>query len=219
MHRLINLILIAAIAVVGARVYTTWSLEEPQIAAEPRGRGPQGSEIPSTARTPAPPRLASAIAERDLFDESRRAVTDTSEVSAPLPPPDVELVGVLLIGGAHEALIKEKGQEKSRHVVPGDAVGDYTVVAISPTEVVLASPAGEKLPLPLKLKLSGQAPPPQHRVGTPTPAAPTSAGVPTAGQPANLRTTPTVQSPVANVRERLKELRRRRREQTGEVDQ
>jgi hypothetical protein len=217
-QRLLNIILVAAIAVVGWRVYTTWSQDEQELAPHRAVRPP--ADLPPTARTPAPARLQVTIVERDLFDESRRAPAVKSveaEPAAPLPPPDVELVGVLMVDGDYEALIREAGQAKPRYVVKGDDVSGYTVAGIAATEVTLTSPDGEAVSLPLRLKLSGAsaggaagpagAPvAPQATAAGPAGAQPPAVGRPAPGTPADA---------AASVRERLRELRRKRREQAN----
>lgn len=213
MQRLLSLILMAAIAVVSWRVYSTWSATEPLASDRVRGRGTQPMDVPSTARTPAPPRLAMSITERDLFDQSRRAPTADVLADTPIPPPNVELIGVVIAGQEPEALIKDTAQGGTlRHVFKGDDVGGYIVSSISPTEVVLTSPAGGKVPLPLALNLtaSGSA---ADRTRSPTaqPAKgqaaaaeqPTAAGASGKGPGAGA---------TSDVRERLRELRRKRQE-------
>jgi hypothetical protein len=209
MQRVISVVLGVLIALVGWRVYDTWSatrsMEEPDV----RGKGKAELDLPSTARTPPPPRLAMTIAERDLFDESRSAPTAEVKTVAPVPPPNVELIGVLIIGPEPEALIKDSAQGGGlRHVFTGDDVGGYTVSAISATEVVLLSPQGDEVPLPLTLNRS---------------AAPASAGgmKGAAGRRANDAQKAAAAAAVndrgkggasAGVRDRLRELRRQRRE-------
>ncbi len=227
MHRLLNAILVAAILVVAFRVYATWTNDDAVTEDGSRGRPRPAAELPSATRTPAPARLAMTIAERDLFDESRRAPSVTAVDAAPLPPPNVELVGVVMVGPEPEALVKESaGAAKARHVIRGDEVGGYTVSAISATEVILTSPSGEEVPLPLKLKLSpppaaaggaraarGTANQAQAPGGQPTAAGPAAAG-PAAATPRPAAVN-TPADPAARVRERLRELRRKRREQQG----
>jgi hypothetical protein len=225
MHRLLNVILIAAILVVAFRVYATWTTDDVVVEDGSRGRARPTAELPSGTRTPPPARLALTIAERDLFDESRRAPSVSAVDAAPLPPPNVELVGVIMVGPEPEALVKDSaGAAKARHVVQGDEVGGYTVSAISATEVILTSPAGEEVPLPLKLKLSPSQTPAaggraaraaanqaQAVAGQPTAAGPVAAGPgATAPRPAAVSSPG---DPAARVRERLRELRRKRREQ------
>jgi hypothetical protein len=221
MHRLLNAILVAAILVVAFRVYATWTGGDAVIDETSRGRARPAADLPSATRVPAEPRLAMTVAERDLFDESRRAPTVGAVDAAPTPPPNVELVGVVMVGPEPEALVKDSaGPGKARHVIRGDDVGGYTVSAISATEVILTSPSGEEVPLPLKLKLS---PSPTPAAGgraaraAATPGQAAAAGQPTAAGPAAAAPRPAAVTapadPAARVRERLRELRRKRREQ------
>jgi len=226
MHRLLNAILVAAILVMAFRIYATWTAEAPVSEDASRARGKPAADLPSATRAPAEPRLAMTIAERDLFDESRRAPSAVAVDTAPIPPPNVELVGVVMVGPEPEALVKDgAGAGKARHVIRGDDVGGYTVSAISATEVILTSPSGEEVPLPLKLKMSPTATPGpggraargaanqgQAAAGQPTAAGPGAAG-PAAGAPRPAAVTTPAADPAARVRERLRELRRKRREQ------
>jgi len=225
MHRLLNAILVAAILAVAFRVYATWTGGDAGIDETSRGRARPAADLPSATRVPAQPRLAMTVAERDLFDESRRAPTVSAVDAAPTPPPNVELVGVVMVGPEPEALVKDSaGAGKARHVIRGDDVGGYTVSAISATEVILTSPSGEEVPLPLKLKLSPSPAPAaggraaraaatqgQAAAGQPTAAGPAAAG-PVAAAPRPAAVTAPA-DPAARVRERLRELRRKRREQ------
>jgi hypothetical protein len=208
MQRLLSLILLAAIGVVGWRVYTTWSATETLPTSGGRRTAP-GLDLPSTARTPPPPKLAANITARDLFDESRRPPATEVVSSEPLPPPNVELIGVLIVGPEPEALVKDTTQgDNLLHVFKGDDVGGYTVSKITATEVVLTSPAGEEVPLPLPLN-RGAPPAKAERKGAKTTQRADQAKRPTAAgatEKAGRTTGP------AGVRERLRELRRKRRE-------
>jgi len=212
MHRLLSLILAVAIGVVSWRVYMTWSATESLVPDRVRGRGTQTIDLPPTGRTPAQPRLAMTIAEGDLFHESRRAPTAEVAAATPIPPPNVELIGVIIVSSEPEALVKDSTQGNVvRHVFKGDDVGGYTVSRISPTEVVLTSPGGGEVPLPLPLNRTASPSAGDRKGGTaarpgkePTGAAqgPTAAGPDKAGPGKN----------ASEVRERLRELRRQRRE-------
>jgi len=214
MQRLLSLILVVAIGVVSWRVYMTWSATEPLVPDRVRGRGAQTIDLPPTGRTPAQPRLAMTIAEGDLFHESRRAPTAEVAAATPTPPPNVELIGVIMVSSEPEALVKDSTQGNTvRHVFKGDDVGGYTVSRISPTEVVLTSPGGGEVPLPLALVRTTSPPGADRKSGSavrpgkePAGAAQgaTAAGPDKAGPGNN----------ASEVRERLRELRRQRREAT-----
>jgi hypothetical protein len=213
MQRVISVVLVLLIALVGWRVYETWSATRTDAEPEGRTKGADNLDLPSTARTPPPPRLAAAIAERDLFDESRKAPTAEVKTAEPVPPPNVELVGVFIMGPEPEALINDTGPNGGlRHVFKGDDVGGYTVSAISATEVVLTSPQGEEVPLTLEIVKSA-APPPAG--GTAGAAAAARKGAAEAAARANAAgnegRAPAGGAP--GVRDRLRELRRQRREQ------
>lgn len=210
MHRVISLVLVVLIALVGWRVYDTWSATRSIGEPDVRGKGKADLDLPSTARTPPPPRLAMTIAERDLFDESRKAPKAELKTVAPVPPPNVELIGVLIIGPEPEALIKDSAQGGGlRHVFTGDDVGGYTVSAISATEVVLLSPQGDEVPLPLTLNRSG---PPASAGAMKKGAAGRKGQKAQKGAAAAAAADRGKGGASAGVRDRLRELRRQRRE-------
>lgn len=212
MHRLLSLILVVAIGVVSWRVYTTWSATESLVPDRARGRGTQTIDLPPTGRTPAQPRLAMTIAEGDLFHESRRAPTAEVAAATPIPPPNVELIGVIIVGSEPEALVKDSTQGNTvRHVFKGDDVSGYTVSRISPTEVILTSPAGEEVPLPLALNRTTSASEADRKSGLAVRSGKGPAGATQGATAAG----PGKAGPGKNaseVRERLRELRRQRRE-------
>ena len=212
MQRLLSLILVVAIGVVSWRVYTTWSATESLVPDRVRGRGAQTIDLPPTGRTPAQPRLAMTIAEGDLFHESRRAPTAEVAAATPIPPPNVELVGVIIVGSEPEALVKDSTQGNTvRHVLKGDDVGGYTVSRISPTEVVLTSPGGGEVPLPLPLNRTSSPSAGDRKSGT----AARSGKEPMGGAQGATAAGPDKAGPEKNAseaRERLRELRRQRRE-------
>jgi hypothetical protein len=213
MQRVISIVLVLLIALVSWRVYETWSATKMEVEPEGRTKGANDSDLPSTARTPPPPRLAMSIAERDLFDESRRAPEAKVTMAEPVPPPNVELVGVFIMGPEPEALINDTGPGGGglRHVFMGDDVGGYTVSAISATEVVLTSPQGEDVSLALEIVKSA-APPP---AGGPAGAAAARKGAADAAARANAagKEGRGPAGAAAGVRDRLRELRRQRQEQ------
>ena len=137
--------------------------------------------------------------------------------TAPTPPPNVELVGIFIGGQEPEAHIKDAAQGNALlHVFKGDDVGGYTVSAISATEIILTSPEGEKVPLPLSLKRAGTlakgARKPTARGAAAKKAAaktPTAAG---AGGKNALKGRDKRGANASSVRERLRDLRRKRRE-------
>ena len=215
MQRLLSLVLVAAIGVVSWRVYTTWSATESLLSDRIGGKATQQTvELPPTARTPAEPRLAMTLAEGDLFHESRRAPAVEVTATEALPPPNVELIGVIIVSAEPEALVKDSGQGNTvRHVFKGDDVGGYTVSAISPTEVVLTSPGGGDVSLPLALNRTTTPPAGDKGRGAAGRSAAEKAGGaerPTAAGPDKGESGKSA----SEVRERLRELRRKRREAT-----
>jgi hypothetical protein len=152
--------------------------------------------------------MVAAIAEKDLFDVSRRAPAADEKVDAPkppvIPPVGVTLVGVSIVGKEREAIVTDAGQgNQQRRLRVGDAIGDgYTVKHIERTEVVLNTRGGDAVSLPLALdKSKGGAPKPPAPPGGPprrgpqgTAAASPAAGVQPGAPPGGAPTRPGVPS-------------------------
>ena len=114
-----------------------------------------------------------------------------------------------MIGGEPEALIRNNEVSgKAASVFQGDYVGGYTVSSIAPTEVILESPSGDLVPLPLKLRLSSASPAARSLT---KPARKPAATAAKSGRGATKSRAETTSS----VRDRLRELRRKRREQAN----
>src|SRR5205814_750263 len=133
-----------------------------------RGRGDKAGAL--AQQTPA--MLVSAIAEKDLFDPSRRppSVEDTTTAAVPVtkPPDNVSVVGVRIFGKDREAFVSDgtQGQAITRRVRTGDQIAGYIVKAIERTAVTLTSPSGDVVSMPLTLD-AGKAQPSGPRPATP----------------------------------------------------
>jgi hypothetical protein len=154
-------------------------------APEPRERGKRaekgaarGQQAPQTPAT-----MVSAIAEKDLFDPTRRAPTEETKPAEVVretgPPPGVTVTGVRIVGKDREALLTEAsaGNQQKRLRV-GDQVAGYTVKAIEAAGITLTSPSGDPVTMALVPEKGKSAPRPPT---PPKPAnqqgAPPSAGV------------------------------------------
>ena len=192
---IVNTLLGLIVALVGFEIVRTWArglpmgapqesaasaTPAPTPAPEPhekgkRGRGDKGGALAQQT----PDMLVAAIAEKDLFDPSRRppSVEDATAAAAPVtkPPDNVTVVGVRIFGKDVEAFMSDstQGQAITRRVRPGDQIAGYTVKAIERTAVTLTSPSGDVVSMPLTLD-KGQAQPAVPR--PPTPGRPQQAG-------------------------------------------
>ncbi len=210
---IVNAILALMVALLGFEIARTWAHRLPPVevppspAPAPPGPGPEAHEKggkrgggdKNAARTQQTPAImVAAIAEKDLFDPSRRPPTPDEvkvDVAPPVtkPPDGVTIVGVRIFGKDREVFMNDATQSPAsgRRLRLGDQIAGFTVKEIDPAGVVLTSPSGDPVTMPLTLdKSKGQPtqpgvarPPtvrPAPRPGQPTPAAAASAS-PAAG--------------------------------------
>jgi hypothetical protein len=192
---IINVFLALIVALLGVQIARTWARALPAIEVTPRA--PAGENAPpareksrrggekGVARAHQPPEtLVAAIAEKDLFDPSRRAPSEESKpaevVKETGPPPGITVVGVRIFGGDREVFVTDttQGAAAQRRLRVGDDVGGYTVKTIEATSVTLSSPSGDLVNMPLALE-KGKA-----TAGTPTPRAAGRTPAQPAGSPA-----------------------------------
>jgi hypothetical protein len=221
----INLVLVAIVALLGIQIGRTWMRTVPPLRAPAAGPAEPASRHetkvkPAAARGDKADEDVALITSMDLFDVSRQAVGAAAETVAPVevpPPTGVDVVGIRLIAGDQEAFIRDASQQNAqRRVRTGDEVAGYTVQTIRPTSVELVNPTGQSVTLWLQLSPSGGAKPgtPQaagvRRIPVPVPAvpAPAAAGRAVAAQPSPVR--PPTPDPAALRQQRRLEARRQR---------
>ena len=185
---IVNTLLGIIVALAGFEIVRTWArglprgapaesaastVPAPPPAPEPHEKGKRGRGDKAGAlaqQTPA--MLITAIAEKDLFDPSRRppSVEDTTTAAVPVtkPPDNVSVVGVRIFGKDREAFVSDgtQGQAITRRVRTGDQIAGYIVKAIERTAVTLTSPSGDVVSMPLTLD-AGKAQPSGPRQATP----------------------------------------------------
>jgi hypothetical protein len=171
---IINTLLGVVVLLLGVEIVRTWARGLPVIEVVPRAPAEQPREQRSSKRgagdktgargqqgTQDAALLTATIGEKDLFDPSRRAPSEDAKTAAPVeaaPPPDVTVVGMRILGKDREVFLIDKTQNNvQRRLRVGDPVGSYTVKAIEPTAVTLASPTGETVTMPLTIE-KGKAP-------------------------------------------------------------
>jgi len=213
----INLVLVAIVALLGVQIGRTWMRTVPPLRAPAAGPAEAASHReakgrPAAARNDKADEDVALITSMDLFDVSRQAV-GAAEPVAPeeVPPPTgVDVVGIRLIAGDQEAFIRDASQQNAqRRVRTGDEVAGYTVQTIRPTSVELVNPTGQTVTLWLQLSPGGGKP------GTPQAAGvrrsvpvPTAAGGAVAAQQGAVR--PPTADPAALRRQQRLEARRQR---------
>jgi hypothetical protein len=173
--RIVNILLLALIALAGWRTYEVWRRQAPTAL-------PSGEEAAKVEPLPPPPRnppvtqIVTVIAEKDLFDPSRQAGGVSSAPvpeQTPAPPPTLKLAGVILMDGEKEAVFADASQgNKQRRMRVGEEISGYRLQSIDEQNVSLVNGAGEEVRLTLLLE-AGKIPPNAFGPGgrpTPRPA-------------------------------------------------
>jgi len=212
---ILNVILLAIVAVLVIQIVALWWGTDAAVEqAAPRKPKGQGAVVRNPVRPSAPRDLVANIAEKDLFDASRSAATgaDAKPVAGdatPLPPLAIELLGVRIIGGEREALVKEQAAPKAFWYRPGEQIGGHTVQRIDPRTIVVSSPDGAETSVSINVKYQRDTS--VAALGPagvqPSPPQPTRARV--GGQTPRPRRTPSAD--IKAKIERLREEARRRR--------
>jgi hypothetical protein len=195
---IVNALLAIIVALLGFEIVRTWARALPPVevpaspslpppTAPPSGKSKHASADKAGARgQQAPAVMVATIVEKDLFDPSRRAPTadevkvDTTPITK--PPDNVTVVGVRILGRDREAFVTDGSQNPAvaRRLRPGDQVAGYTVKKIEATGVVLSSPSGDLVAMPLNVDKGkgGARPPTPGKPVAPTPV-PARPGQPT----------------------------------------
>jgi hypothetical protein len=214
---IINVLLGLVVALLGMQIVRTWARSLPLVevsprapAAEappapPREKGRRGGGEKGAARAlQQPPALVAAIAEKELFDPSRKPPTEEAKVETPKttgPPAGVTVVGVRIVGKDREVFMTETGgnaQQAQRRLHPGDEIAGYTIKVIEATGVTLASPSGDLVTMSLAIdkgKAAAAARPVPNTVNQPPVS--TAAGVAGGSPAAGIARRPGAAAPVA----------------------
>jgi hypothetical protein len=102
------------------------------------------------------PQLVSVIADKDLFDQSRKAPEQAAPapVATPAPPPPtLKLAGVIFVGAEREALLIDTAQaNKQIRMRVGEELSGYKVGRIENEQIALVGPGGEETVLQLLIE-------------------------------------------------------------------
>jgi hypothetical protein len=138
---LLNLVLLAAAAVIGARVRESWrAASERQDALLRQSAAP----LPPPPYAPLPeadrvqPVTYADIADKMLFSKDRNPVVIVEKPAPPPPKPMPSLpvlYGVMDIDGP-TALLAEKAGAPSHEFRPGQAIGEFKLVAVNNQQIV-----------------------------------------------------------------------------------
>ncbi|HEY8515015.1 MAG TPA: hypothetical protein VIS07_05855 [Candidatus Binatia bacterium] len=152
--RVLNVILIALIALAAWRTVDVWRRTPPQIPDRPEPPRPAADPLAAPPRRPALPQLVAAITEKDLFDASRSAPSAADSAptpeQTPAPPPTLKLAGVIFIGPQREAVFIDVNQNnKQIRMREGEEISGYKVAKIDEAQVSLVSGTGDEVKLDL----------------------------------------------------------------------
>lgn len=155
--RIVNALLVALILLAGWRTYAVWRRAAPVVAAGGDGGVVAVESLPPPPRNPPMNQVVTVIAEKDLFDPSRKAAgAEAAPVpeQTPAPPPTLTLAGVILLGGeVKEAVFTDASQgNKQIRMRVGEEISGYRVQAIDEQTVALVSGAGEEVNLALLIQ-------------------------------------------------------------------
>jgi hypothetical protein len=219
---ILNLLLLAIVAVLVVQIVSLWWGGEPEVeVVAPREAKAQKLDIPKVDRRPPPPNLASQIADKDLFDQSRTGAEPGPAAAAvttePVRPLTLVLLGVSGGGPEREVLVKDQTQPKPQWLRRGEDVGGYKLGRIDPTSIVMVGPGGEEITLVINVEKAKAGQPaaltgPAGIQPTPTPghAAPrTPRGVMSPG---------VARTPASDIKEKIERLRHEARLRRGEID-
>ena len=211
---IVNTLLGIIVALLGFEIVRTWArglprgapaesaastVPAPPPAPEPHEKGKRGRGDKAGAlaqQTPA--MLVTAIADKDLFDPSRRPPSVEEATATPpiiKPPDNVTVVGVRIFGKDREVFVSDgsQGTAITRRLRIGDQIAGFGVKAIEQTQVTLTSPTGDVIIMPLVVDrgkpqptasrppMPGRLPPQPAAAQTGSPAAGVQGPSPAAG--------------------------------------
>jgi hypothetical protein len=150
---ILNIVLLALIVLAAWRTVGVWRRGVPEREAPADAGGRNVAEVPPPPRTPQLPQLIAVIAEKDLFDQSRKppdqAAAAPAATPAP-PPPTLKLAGVIVVGSQKEALLVDTAQgNKQLRMREGEELSGYRIGRIDIEEIALIGPGGEQTVVPM----------------------------------------------------------------------
>ena len=161
--RVLNVILIALIALAAWRTIDVWRRTPPAVPDRSDAPAPVVDQGAAPARRPPIPQLVTTITDKDLFDVSRQAPSAASGPApeqTPQPPPTLKLSGVIFVGPVREAVFIDINQNnKQIRMREGEEISGYKVAKIGKQQVSLVSGTGDEVKLDLLIDTAkGPAP-------------------------------------------------------------
>ncbi len=153
---LINLVLLALIALAAWRTVDVWRRRPPEREVATDATAKAGIDpLPAPPRKPPIAQTVGVIADKDLFDASRKAPETSAPVpvTTPGPPPTLKLSGVILVGDQREALLLDATQgNRQLRMREGEEVSGYKVGRIQAEQISLLGSGGEEIVLLLEIE-------------------------------------------------------------------
>ena len=224
---ILNLFLLTIVAVLTMQIVRLWWWgSEPVVeAGTPKETKAQKLDLPKVDRRPPPPNLATQIADKDLFDQSRTgvepgAVQAAAAPTEPVRPLTLVLLGVSGGGPEREALVKDQTQPKPQWLRQGEEVGGYKLGRIDPTAIVMVGPGGEEVTLVINVEKAKVGQPGQPPVPLTGPAGiqptPMPGGVQTR-TPRGVMSPGAARTPAPDIKEKIERLRQEARKRRGQA--
>jgi len=188
---IINVLLALVVLLLGVEIVRTWARAVPTVEPPARAPVPERGEKgkhkaagrPGAPAPQAAPALVASIADKDLFDPSRRAPTEEVKVEAPKesgPPAGITVNGVRIYGKDREVFVTDASQGNAqKRLRVGDQVVGYTIKSIEPSALTLTAPSGDPVTMLLEVDKGKAAAPPRAPGGRPgQPPVANAAGAP-----------------------------------------
>jgi hypothetical protein len=160
--RILNVILLALIALAAWRTVGVWRRGVPERPVAEDAGGRNIADLPVPPRTPPLPQLVAVIADKDLFDQSRKPPEEAAPVVAATPappPPTLKLAGVIFVGSQREALLVDAAQgNKQLRMREGEELSGYKIGKIESEQIALIGPSGEQTIVPMLIDKAAGAP-------------------------------------------------------------
>jgi hypothetical protein len=183
---ILNVLLGLIVMLLAVEIVRTWARALPPVEVQPRepvaaaphpkrDKGKRGGEKGAQHADQRPEVMIATIAEKDLFDPSRHPPSEEAKpepVKETGPPAGLTIVGVRIFGKDREVFVTDATQGGTqgnwqRRLRTGDQVAGYTIKSIEPTSVLLTSPSGDQVKMPLTIEKAKGAPAPPTPRPTP----------------------------------------------------
>jgi hypothetical protein len=172
---LLNLLLLALLVVVGARVRQVWieaRKRDEVVLHRPLKQSPPPPYAPLPAVAPLTAASYGDVAQQMLFSADRNPTVIVEEAPPPKMPDLPVYYGLMNLGHGPIAIMSEKSGADHKEVRFGETIGEFTLVSASRNEIVLDW-RGEKVvrrPNELMQKVEASQPPPERTAAPPPPA-------------------------------------------------